>query len=80
MAWYDTQRHPRPVRRHTGPARLPARPSAAGLDAEQLQEHETVGAGVTEIRVSDADDIARLMYVAKFRETGARHASDVAQP
>lgn len=29
----------------------------------------TVGSGVYEIRVSDRDGIARLMYVAKFGET-----------
>lgn len=29
----------------------------------------TVGAGAYEIRVSDEDGIARLMYVAKFRNT-----------
>lgn len=28
-----------------------------------------VGAGTYEIRVSDEDGIARLMYVAKFRDT-----------
>jgi len=40
-----------------------------GLMPNNYKTMRTVGAGVIEIRVSDADNIARLMYVAKFRET-----------
>jgi phage-related protein len=40
-----------------------------GLMPNNYKPMRTVGAGVIEIRVSDADNIARLMYVAKFRET-----------
>lgn len=41
----------------------------AGLWPTNYKPMPTVGAGVYEIRVSDSDGIARLMYVAKFHDT-----------
>jgi phage-related protein len=40
-----------------------------GLMPNNYKPVSTVGPGVSEIRVQDADGIARLMYVAKFRDT-----------
>ena len=40
-----------------------------GLMPNNFKPKPTVGAGTYEIRVSDEDGIARLMYVAKFRNT-----------
>ncbi|RAV17254.1 type II toxin-antitoxin system RelE/ParE family toxin [Mycolicibacterium sp. GF69] len=39
-----------------------------GLMPNNYKPMSTVGAGVYEIRVQDADGIARLMYVAKFND------------
>jgi phage-related protein len=40
-----------------------------GLMPNNYKPMPDIGAGTYEIRVSDPDGIARLMYVAKFRET-----------
>lgn len=40
-----------------------------GLMPNNFKPIRTVGPGVYEIRVRDADGIARLLYVAKFRDT-----------
>ena len=40
-----------------------------GLMPNNYKPVSAVGAGTYEIRVQDADGIARLMYVAKFRDT-----------
>jgi len=40
-----------------------------GLMPNNFKPLPTVGVGTYEIRVSDEDGIARLMYVAKFRNT-----------
>ncbi|KER00958.1 type II toxin-antitoxin system RelE/ParE family toxin, partial [Photorhabdus temperata] len=37
-------------------------------DPDDWKPMSTVGAGVKEIRVKDADGIYRVMYVAKFEE------------
>ncbi|EQC01653.1 hypothetical protein B738_03300 [Photorhabdus temperata subsp. temperata M1021] len=39
-----------------------------GKDPDDWKPMSTVGAGVKEIRVKDADGIYRVMYVAKFEE------------
>jgi phage-related protein len=41
-----------------------------GLMPNNYKSISTVGPGAYEIRVRDADGIARLMYVAKFHDTG----------
>jgi phage-related protein len=40
-----------------------------GLMPNNYKPMSTVGPGAYEIRVQDADGIARLMYVAKFHDT-----------
>jgi phage-related protein len=40
-----------------------------GLRPNNYRPMSTVGPGTVEIRVADAANIARLMYVAKFRNT-----------
>jgi phage-related protein len=40
-----------------------------GLMPNNYKPMSTVGSGVYEIRVQDADGIARLIYVAKFHDT-----------
>ena len=40
-----------------------------GLMPNNYKPMSTVGPGAYEIRVQDADSIARLMYVAKFHDT-----------
>jgi phage-related protein len=40
-----------------------------GLMPNNYKPMSTVGPGAYEIRVRDADGVARLMYVAKFHET-----------
>jgi phage-related protein len=40
-----------------------------GLMPSNYKPMSTVGPGAYEIRVQDADGIARLMYVAKFHDT-----------
>jgi len=40
-----------------------------GLMPNNYKPMPNIGAGTYEIRVSDLDGIARLLYVAKFRET-----------
>ena len=40
-----------------------------GLMPNNYKPVSTVGPGVYEVRVQDADGIARLMYVAKFNDT-----------
>jgi phage-related protein len=40
-----------------------------GLMPNNYKPMSTVGSGTYEIRVQDADGIARLMYVAKFDDT-----------
>jgi phage-related protein len=40
-----------------------------GLMPNNYKPMSTVGPGADEIRVRDADGVARLMYVAKFHET-----------
>jgi len=37
-----------------------------GLDPEDWKPFQTIGAGVTEIRISDGSNIFRIIYVAKF--------------
>lgn len=40
----------------------------AGLDPTDWKPFEEVGAGTREVRISDAQGIFRVMYVAKFEE------------
>ena len=40
----------------------------AGLDPTDWKPFDEVGAGTREVRISDANGIFRVMYVAKFEE------------
>jgi phage-related protein len=69
VARHDTKRHPRLVRDIQDQLGYQLYRVQLGLMPNNYKTMRTVGSGVIEIRVSDADNIARLLYVAKFRET-----------
>lgn len=69
VAWHHTQRHPElraATQQDLGHELLRVQ---LGLMPNNYKTMPDIGAGTYEIRVSDPDGIARLMDVAKFRET-----------
>jgi len=61
----DLLAFPKAPRREAG---FPLGKVQAGLEPNDWKPFDDVGAGTREIRIADAKDIFRVMYVAKFEE------------